>query len=98
MATVKNSRANGLSAIHWKKACISDLTWVWAGGLQVGLRGFAALVQGLRLEQLQPERGVEAMDLLHVQLAHERDRLGVDHLPRHHDREAGRVRDHEVRR
>ena len=47
-------------------------------------------------DQLEPERGVVAVDLLHVELAHELDGVGLDHLSGHHDREARRVGDHEV--
>ena len=46
----------------------------------------------------KPSARVVAVDLLDVELAHELDRVGLDHLARHHDREAGRVRNHEVRR
>src|SRR5262245_12181827 len=37
------------------------------------------------------------MDLLHIELAHEVDRFLCDHLAGHHDREARRIRDDEVR-
>src|SRR4026207_1336652 len=46
--------------------------------------------QRRRLEQLQPMRGVIAVDFLHVQLAHERDRVGPDDLSWHHAREPRR--------
>src|SRR5215467_4918628 len=57
-----------------------------------------AVGEGGGLQQLQAVRGVIAVDLLDVELAHEGDGLGRDHLPRHHDGKAGGIRDHEVRR
>ncbi len=54
------------------------------------------LGQGIGAHQLQSFGGVVAVDLLHIQLAHEVDRFLRDHLARHHDREAGRIRDDEV--
>ena len=36
------------------------------------------------------------MDFLHIELAHEIDGFLGDDLPRHHDREARRIRDHET--
>src|SRR5256885_10279289 len=38
------------------------------------------------------------MDFLHIELAHEVDGFLGDDLPRHHDREARRIRDHEIGR
>ena len=56
------------------------------------------LGQRVGLQELEALPGVVAVDLLHVELAHERDDLLRDDLARHHDREAGRIRDHELRR
>src|SRR5687768_2176549 len=57
-----------------------------------------ALAKYCGLEQLEPEGRVVPVDFLHVELAHELDGVRRDHLARHHDREAGRVGDHEGRR
>src|ERR1700722_8073693 len=40
---------------------------------------------------------VVAVDLLHIELAHEVDRLLGDDLSRHHDRKAWRIGDNEIR-
>src|SRR5262245_14501665 len=53
--------------------------------------------KGRGLDELEPAAGVEAVDLLHVELAHEADGAHVEHLARHHDRESRRVGDHEAR-
>src|SRR3954467_4555075 len=50
----------------------------------------------LRSHQLQPLRGVVAMDFLHIELAHEVDGLLGDDLAGHHDRETGRIRNDEA--
>src|SRR5438093_13707593 len=57
-----------------------------------------ALVLGERvwLQQLQALPRVVAVDLLHVELAHERDDFLRNDLAGHHDRKARRVRDHEL--
>src|SRR6266481_7089779 len=52
--------------------------------------------QSLWPHELQPFRGVVAMDFLDIELAHEVDGFLGDDLPRHHDREARRIRDHEI--
>src|SRR6185437_7944726 len=52
--------------------------------------------QRLRVHELQPLRGVVAMNFLHIELAHEVNRILGDDLPGHHDREAWRIRDDEV--
>ena len=39
-------------------------------------------------QQFEPLRGLVAVDLLHIELAHEVDRLDGQHLPGHHDRES----------
>src|SRR6478609_5330594 len=54
--------------------------------------------QGLRAHELQALHGVVAMDLLHIELAHEVDGFLSDDLSWHHDREAGRIRDDKARR
>src|SRR5258708_34555911 len=54
--------------------------------------------QRLRAHQLQTFSGVVAMDFLDVELAHEVDGFLGNDLAGHHDREAGRVGDDEVRR
>src|SRR5215813_1782812 len=54
--------------------------------------------EGRGLDELEPAARVEAVDLLHVELAHEADGPGVEDLARHHDREPRRVGDHEARR
>src|SRR5215831_9040209 len=51
-----------------------------------------------RLDELQAQRSLVAVDLLHIQLAHELDDPGADNLPRYHDREAGWIGDDEVGR
>src|SRR5262245_20337218 len=55
------------------------------------------LRQRVSTYQLQPLGRVVTMDLLHIELAHEVDRFPCDHLAGHHDREARRIRDDEVR-
>ncbi len=50
------------------------------------------------LMQLQPALRLVAVDLLHIELAHEVDRLGGQHLARHHDREARRIGNDEIGR
>src|SRR5882762_10555444 len=52
--------------------------------------------QSLWPHELQPFRGVVAMDFLDIELAHEVDGFLGNDLPRHHDREARRIRDHEI--
>src|ERR1700704_1623195 len=52
--------------------------------------------QSLWPHELQPFRGVVAVDFLHIELAHEVDGFLGDDLPRHHDREARWIRDHET--
>src|SRR6478736_2546820 len=54
-------------------------------------RGSALRLGGyrIRLDQLQSPRFFVTMDLLHIELAHEIDRLLRQHLARHHDRKPG---------
>src|SRR5882757_5702094 len=52
--------------------------------------------QCLATHELQAPFGVVAMDFLHIELAHEVDGFLGNDLPRHHDREARRIRDHEI--
>src|SRR5688572_24525601 len=52
--------------------------------------------QRLRGDQLESLLGVIAVNLLHVELAHEGDRLGGNDLSGDHDREPGRVGNDEV--
>src|SRR6195256_4367041 len=52
--------------------------------------------QCLATHELQAPFGVVAMDFLHSELAHEVDGFLGNDLPRHHDREARRIRDHET--
>src|SRR6266550_3018575 len=54
--------------------------------------------QCLATHELQASFGVVAMDFLHIELAHEVDGFLGDDLPRHHDREARRIWDHEIGR
>src|SRR4051794_3935032 len=63
----------------------------WLGRTAVG-----QLRQSLRTHQFQPLRGVVAMDLLHIELAHEVDGFLRDNLAGHHDRKAWRIRNDEV--
>ena len=62
------------------------------------LRRSRALRQRFGTHQLQALGRVVAVDLLHIELAHEVDRFLRDDLPGHHDREAGRIRNDEVGR
>src|ERR1700704_4929501 len=52
--------------------------------------------QSLWPHELQALHGVVAMDFLDIELAHEVDGFLRDDLSRHHDREARRIRNHEV--
>src|SRR5258706_12696830 len=54
--------------------------------------------QSLRAHELQALRGVVAVDFLHIELAHEIDGFLRDDLTGHHDREAGRILNHEIGR
>src|SRR6202035_2328658 len=54
--------------------------------------------QRLGAHELQAFRGVVAMDFLDIELPHEVDGFLGDDLSWHHDREAGWIRDDEVRR
>src|SRR2546427_9066000 len=65
--------------------------------LRVGRCGFLP-AEGRRLEQLEAAARFEAVNLLDVELAHEPDGAGSEHLARHHDREARGIRDDEARR
>src|SRR4029078_5650552 len=56
----------------------------------------ADLCQGFDAYELQAFLGVVAMDFVHIELAHEVDGFLGDDLSWHHDREAGRVRNHET--
>src|ERR1700710_1873291 len=58
----------------------------------------AEFCQRLWPHELQPFRGVVAMDLLDIELAHEVDGFLSDDLAGHHDREAGRIRNDETGR
>src|SRR6478672_11610428 len=51
-----------------------------------------------RLDKFQAQGCLVAVDFLHIELAHEVDGLLRNDLARHHDWEAGRIRDHELRR
>src|SRR5258705_13686264 len=53
--------------------------------------------QSLWPHELQPFRGVVAMDFLDIELAHEIDGFLRDDLARHHDREARRIGNDEAR-
>src|SRR5580704_16470825 len=53
--------------------------------------------QRLGAHEFQALHGIVAMDLLHIELTHEVDRLLGDDLSRHHDREAWRVWNDEAR-
>src|SRR3954452_9719229 len=61
-------------------------------------RGLSALRQCIGADELQALRRVVAVDLLHIELAHEVDGFLGNHLARHHDRKARRVRNDEVGR
>src|SRR2546429_9407987 len=65
--------------------------------LRFGRCGFLP-AEGRRLEQLEAAARFEAVNLLDVELAHEPDGAGIEHLARHHDREARGIRDDEARR
>src|SRR4029077_9938544 len=54
--------------------------------------------EGLRPDDLDPAGGLVTVDLLHIELAHEGDRLVGDDLAGDHDREARWVRNDKVRR
>src|SRR4051794_30346300 len=59
-----------------------------------GLAAWAAEAFGF--QHLHAARGLVPVDFLHIELAHEGDRLGRDHLAGDHDGEPGRVRNDEI--
>src|SRR5688500_10855351 len=89
-ASVTKSNRNGFTLRNSNTSCIvvSPPTGVAARRAAIGQRG--------RGEQLETLGGAIAVDLLHVELAHEGDRLRRDDLRRDHARKARRVGDHEV--
>ena len=52
--------------------------------------------QSISPDQFEALSCVITMDLLHIEFAHEVDRLLRDHLPWNHDREAWRIGDDEI--
>src|SRR5205085_2767655 len=95
--TTKNSRRYGFCWRNVKNSCIVHPPSRRSLQLRRGswLRP-ADLRQSFRAYELQSLLGVVAMDLLHIELAHEVDGFLGDDLTRHHDREARRIRDHEA--
>src|ERR1700744_1371528 len=68
------------------------------GSKRCWLMAIAQFRQSFGPHQLAALHRVVAVDLLHIELAHEVDRLLGHYLSGHHDRETWRVRDDEIRR